>query len=67
MKFKVIFNRFRMILGHFRMFRKSTKNDLKNDQVDLSEHLIFISPTIFEFSILEKLKIPEKVFSLTFI
>ena len=56
-----------MILEHFRMFEKLAKNDSKMAKVGPSEHLIFISPTIFEFSIIEKLEIPERLFSLTFV
>ena len=61
MKFKVIYNRFWMILGHFRIFEKMTKNDPKMTKVEPPAPVKVVTPTIFEFSILENIKIPEGV------
>ena len=67
MKFKVIYNRFWMILGHFRIFEKMAKNDSKIAKVEPPAPVKVVTPTIFEFSVLENIKIPEEVFRQTFI
>ena len=55
MKFKVIYNRFWMILGHFRIFEKMSKNDPKMAKVEPPTPVKVVTPTIFEFSIIENL------------
>ena len=55
MEFKVIYNRFWMIMGHCEIFEKSTKNDQKMTKVEPPTPVKFVTPTIFEFSILENL------------
>ena len=59
MKVKLIYNRFWMILGHSRIFEKSTKNDHKIAKVEPPRPVKVVTPTIFQFLILENLKIPE--------
>ena len=43
------------------MFEKMTKNDPKIAKVEPPHPVKVVTPTIFEFSILENLKIPEGV------
>ena len=49
-----------MILWHFEIFEKSTKNDQKMIKVEPPAPVKFVTPTIFEFSILKNLEIPEE-------
>ena len=50
-----------MIQGHFRIFEKTTKNDPKMTKVEASCPVKVVTPTIFEFSILENIEIPQGV------
>ena len=55
MVFKVIYNQFWMILEYFGIFEKSTENDPKMTKVEPPRPVKFVTPTIFEFLILENL------------
>ena len=50
-----------MILRNFRIFEKMTKNDLKMAKVEPLDPVKVVTPTFFEFSILEIIEIPDMV------
>ena len=59
MKFKVVWEKFYMILRHFEIFEKSTKNDPKMIKVGSQDYYFSISVKSSEFIVIENSKIPD--------
>ena len=59
MKFKVVYTRFWMILGHFRVFENRAKNDPEIAKVEPPPPVKVVTPTILNSQFSRTLKFPR--------